>query len=102
VARAAKYVAQEYESPGLVGHQPDVSRHPGYHVRANTEVGEIESMWDIERSDLEHDRNAFLEANLMRRVLEALHGHGDHSLAATVRVGENRLHQREGADQKRR
>ena len=49
-------VVAEREGPDLVGHHANVGRHARHHVSADPEVGEIESVRHIQRSDFEHDR----------------------------------------------
>ena len=71
VPGAAKNVAKEGERTDLVGHKT----HPGdlarNDVRPNVEVGCIEAHEDIGRGELQNDRDALLQAELVGRIGES-------------------------------
>src|SRR5262245_5574401 len=88
VPGAAKDVAEEDERALAVGGEPDPRRLAGqHHVGAGVEVGHVEPVGHVERIDLDHDRLAFLEDDLLLRVLEALDGELDDPFLGRRRLG---------------
>src|SRR3989442_4542411 len=75
VPAATEHVASKLEPARAVRDDAD-ARHPaGLEVGADIELGYFEAVFPIQRGDFKDDRDAFLERDLARVVLEPLRRH---------------------------
>src|SRR5436190_22703337 len=77
VAAATEHVAAELEPTRAVRDDTDARRLTGLDVGADPELGHLEAVVPIQRGDLQDDRHAFLEGDLVRRVLVLLRREAD-------------------------
>src|SRR5439155_8801611 len=77
VPAATEHVASKLEPARAVRDDTDARRLTGLDVGADPELGHLEAVVPIQRGDLQDDRHAFLECDLVRRVLELLRRDAD-------------------------
>src|SRR5262245_43929890 len=84
VPAAAEVVAMEREGAGPVRHDSYAGGLAGFDVRVQVQLGDLEAVHTIERSELENGGNTLLQRDLARAVLEALGGDLDHLLPSGI------------------
>src|SRR5262245_48107599 len=89
VAAATEHIASELEGAGAVGDDADAPHLARLEVGADTELGNLEAVVPVQRGDFQDDRDALLERDLVRGVLELLRGHV-HDLLRPRRHGGRR------------
>src|SRR6266542_3595161 len=94
VSTAAEDVALEWEAPRLVRDDADACRLSRFDVRADAELAKLEPVVAIERGDLEDDRHALLDGDLVGTVLELLCRHADQLFLSGARRSWREHHER--------
>ena len=64
VAAATEHITGEAEFPGLIGREADSADRPRFHFSPHAEVGQVETMGPIFRSQLQDYCLAFLDCDL--------------------------------------